>query len=368
MPVIDLQRRMRQLGEIRLGHVVATSNGKTRPEKLDKFRFTSPSRENLESVAAEYGGEVKEWTPANGGMKEWEVYTEATRLPVIVPPAAITQWYELYQGSRCVRRCDGQTENKSDRPCMCDPEQRDCTLTTRLNVMLRDVPPLAYWLLTSHGYYAAVELPPIAELLARGGGNVPGWLGVEERRIVREKPNGGSETVRFMVPTLDIAVAPAELLAGRGRIAVEAGNDAPALPGAPTPELTAGPEQQQDDAPADAAFYRSVAEDAVDLETVQQAWRDAKANNVLDDDLAAYLQQRARDFAPPKADQAVEGDGDGPDADAVWLAIVSAAGERDWTTPQVNERVEARFGKSPDECNGWQLAEFLDAVKSGEVK
>ncbi|MFD6620048.1 hypothetical protein ACFWFB_32925, partial [Streptomyces albidoflavus] len=69
MPILDLQMRMRQLGEIRIGRVVDTGRvskktGKPilRPEKLDKFRFTSPSREILASVAELYGGEVKPWT------------------------------------------------------------------------------------------------------------------------------------------------------------------------------------------------------------------------------------------------------------------------------------------------------------------
>jgi hypothetical protein len=105
MPIIDLQRRMRQLGEIRIGHVVPTGktrrDGKpgTRPAKLDKFRFTSPSREILAEVANLYGGEVQPWTPANGGPSEFEVYSQANRLPVLIPPNdAVSQWYELYAG------------------------------------------------------------------------------------------------------------------------------------------------------------------------------------------------------------------------------------------------------------------------------
>jgi hypothetical protein len=129
MPIIHLQRRMRQLGEIRIGRVVDTGRvsqktGKAilRPEKLKAFRFTSPSREILTQVATLYGGEVQPWTPANGGPSEFEVYSEATRLPVLIPPRdSVSQWYEHYQGSKCVRRCDGQVEQKSDRPCMCNP-------------------------------------------------------------------------------------------------------------------------------------------------------------------------------------------------------------------------------------------------------
>jgi hypothetical protein len=58
MPILDIQKRARELGRIRLGQVVVSANGKTRPEKIDRFRFTSYSRELLDQVAALYGGQV----------------------------------------------------------------------------------------------------------------------------------------------------------------------------------------------------------------------------------------------------------------------------------------------------------------------
>src|SRR3954464_4210914 len=108
MPILGLQQRIRELGRIRMGQVVRGSNGKTRPEKLDRFRLTSASRELLEKVAALYGGEVADWTPANGGPAQFEVVTEARRLPILVPPQPVTQWYELWSGGGCQRRCDGE--------------------------------------------------------------------------------------------------------------------------------------------------------------------------------------------------------------------------------------------------------------------
>jgi hypothetical protein len=237
MSIIELQRRMRQLGEIRIGRVVDT--GKTsqktgrpimRPEKLDRFRLTSASRPLLEEVAALYGGAVQPWTPANGGPGEWEVFTDADRLPVLVPPRdPVTQWYELYKGSVCVRRCDGVTEQKSDQPCMCNPDARTCQITTRLNVMLRDVPGLGVWLLTTHGYYAGTELPEVAEFLAATRGYVDAWLAMEEKQVSLIDDESGQPTgkmARFMVPKLDVAITPAQLLAGQGVVspaAVSAG-------------------------------------------------------------------------------------------------------------------------------------------------
>src|SRR5690348_14708167 len=181
MPILDLQRRLRELGRIRIGQQVPTSSGKTRPEKLDRFRITSASQPLIERVAALYGGQAREWD--NHGTAQYEVITEATRLPVLVPPQPISQYYELWAAGGCQRRCDGVTELLKDRPCICgpDPAERKCKPTTRLNVVLRDVEGVGVFRLESHGYYSAIELPDLAEFLARAGGYVPARLALEER-------------------------------------------------------------------------------------------------------------------------------------------------------------------------------------------
>jgi hypothetical protein len=55
MPILELQSRMYERGRIRIGQKVAAANGKNRPEKLDRFRFTSAAQENLEPIAAASG-------------------------------------------------------------------------------------------------------------------------------------------------------------------------------------------------------------------------------------------------------------------------------------------------------------------------
>ncbi|MFJ8049864.1 hypothetical protein [Streptomyces luteogriseus] len=380
MPIIDLQRRMRQLGEIRLGHVVPTSNGKTRPAKLDKFRFTSPSRDILTAVAELYGGEVKPWTPANGGPSEFEVYSQANRLPVLIPPKdAVSQWYELYAGSKCQRRCDGVTEHKSDRPCMCDPDNRECAMTTRVNVMLRDVPALGQWLLVSKGYHAAVTLPPAAELLSQAGGYVAGWLGMEEKTaIVKDK------LARFKVPTLDVEITPAALMAGQingGAQAVASG-----------PERVAITSGRPD--------YAALAAEAKTAEDVGKLWTQANQAGHLDDDLAKALKARAAALKAPakKQEQPDQDDDSGYDlaqetelaliddvhqpdevvdaeivdpaaAQDVWYLVIAAAGPLGWTT----EKVETAFaqqhgGLHPSSATVAQLQQFLGALKAGEVR
>ncbi|CAM5718822.1 hypothetical protein [Streptomyces fumanus] len=392
MPIIDLQRRMRQLGEIRIGHVVPTGktrrDGKpgTRPAKLDKFRFTSPSREILTAVAELYGGEVQPWTPANGGPAEFEVYSTTNRLPVLIPPRdAVSQWYELYAGSKCQRRCDGVTEMKSDRPCLCDPDNRDCAMTTRVNVMLRDVPALGQWLLVSKGYYAAVTLPPAAELLAQAGGYVAGWLGMEERSaIVKDKP------ARFMVPTLDVEITPAALMAGQ----ITGG--APAV--ASGPERVAITSGRPD--------YAALAAVATSAEEVGKLWKQAVDSRHMDDDLAKVLKARGEALRAKQASAASGDSGPHPDdverqlnpadygdappppapdeegvyeaevvdapdpaaAEAMWFQIMAAAGPRNMTTAQLETAFAQRHGGlHPSSASVAQLEAFLTALKGGEL-
>lgn len=377
MPILDLQMRMRQLGEIRLGHVVPTSNGKTRPAKLDKFRFTSPSREILTSVAELYGGEVKPWTPANGGPAEFEVYSTVNRLPVLIPPRdAVSQWYELYAGSKCQRRCDGVTEHKTDRPCMCDPENRECAMTTRVNVMLRDVPALGQWLLISKGYHAAVTLPPAAELLSQAGGYVAGWLGMEEKTaIVKDK------LARFKVPTLDVEITPAALMAGQ-------------ITGAPA-AVAKGPERVA--ITGGRPDYAALAAVAKSADDVAALWKQAVDAKHMDDELAAVLKARGAELRAEEVSEAagesgwraedskdgpfedadevvtdveiVEDDTDPAAAQGVWFQIIAAAGQYGLTTEQVEAGFAQRHGGlHPSNGTVAQLTAYLAAVKAGEVQ
>lgn len=371
MPIIDLQRRMRQLGEIRIGHVVDTGRvskktGKAimRPEKLNKFRFTSPSRPLLEQVAELYGGTVQEWTPANGGPTEWEVYSDVDRVPVIIPPMAnvLDAWYEQYRGSRCVRRCDGQREQKNDSACLCDPVNRECQITTRLNVMLKDVRGLGVWLLTTHSYYATTELPATVEMLARSGGEIAGWLTMEEKSVVR----ADGQTARFMLPKIDVDLSPGELFAGAGQAAV-------AAPGRAA--LGAGPARD---------FVADI-EAAGSRDEVLALWRAAKDAGVPAGPVEAAAKTRVAELAAlaEVADEAGEPDlpPDDPsvndptvidavvvDPEQVWQQLVQTA-PPGWTITALEEAFAARYdGVHPTSATGAQMAEFAEAVTGGWVK
>lgn len=217
--ILTIQQRLMEAGRIRIGHTVATSNGKTRPAKLDKFRLTSKDRQKIDQAAALWGGEVAEWESPSG--KQWETVTQTDVLDVVVPPSemAFSQWYEVWSAGGCQRRCDGVTEQISDGPCLCDPDNRACAIHSRLSVMLRDLQGLGLWRIDTSGYYAAVELAGAVQVIAAAAGRgalLPARLRLEQRSVKRQV-DSKTQTLRFAVPVLDIDISPGQLLAGMGQ-------------------------------------------------------------------------------------------------------------------------------------------------------
>lgn len=245
-PILDIQRRLHQDGRIRIGTQVPAKdkqgNDIMRPAKLDTFRFTSQNRRAIEAIAKTYGGEAKKWDDAPVG-DQWEVFTEASEIPVVVPPEsmAYSQWYEQWSGGGCQRRCDGVEDSISDGPCVCDPEDRACKPHTRLSVMLAQYPGTGLWRLDTSGYYAATELGGAMEIVGMlsatvGKSVLPGRLRIEHRTVKRpdQPPNN------FIVPVLEFAVDMAALATGN---AATLGTGTPEL----APGLTPVP---MDDSPA----------------------------------------------------------------------------------------------------------------------
>ena len=223
--IIDLQRTIPEAGRIRIGQQVPASGGRTRPAKLDTFRFTSADRRRIEQVAAMFGGTVRPWAAPAGS--QWEVVTTTTEIEVIVPPQAMafSQHYELWSAGGCQRRCDGQTEHLSGQPCLCDPEDRaarvegTCEIHTRLSLMIRDLPGLGLWRIDTQGWYAARELAGAVEVIAMAAGRgimIPARLLLEQRSVKRPGKDGKPQTLRFAVPRLDPGITPGQLLLGGG--------------------------------------------------------------------------------------------------------------------------------------------------------
>ena len=238
-----IQKRMMRLGKVRLGE----KGPKGEPRKLTTLRFTSASQALLEAIAVKHGGTVRPW---EGAPDEgyFEVTTDTAQIDIVLPPvfsdsdgaptAPYSQFFETWTGGGCVRRCDGETEAISGKPCMCNPDARDCKVTTRVSFMIPDVPGLGVWDLESHGYNAAVELPGTLEVLLMAAAEhkfVPAVLRVEQR--TRKIPGEG--TRRFIVPVIELPhVTIRQLVSGDVPLAINAPTgprtlERPALPAAP---------------------------------------------------------------------------------------------------------------------------------------
>jgi hypothetical protein len=239
-----MQRRLHEDGRIRIGQQVPTGNGKSRPAALETFRFTSQNRRAIEAIAKEYGGDCVKWDGAPVG-EQWEVFTDAAEIPVVVPPEAMSYsvFYELWSGGGCRRRCDGVADSISDGPCLCDPDNRECSPHTRLSVMLAQYPGTGLWRLDTQGYYAATELGGAMEIVdmvqaATKRSVLPGHLRLERRSVKRE-----GKTHNFVVPVLAFAIDMAALATGNAAALV---SGTPAL-SSPAPALTPVP---MDETPA----------------------------------------------------------------------------------------------------------------------
>lgn len=223
MPILDLQRRLAEVGRIRLGEQVTTRSGKKAPAKLTRFRFTSPSAELIDQAANLYGGTPNDWSAPSGPQRE--VVTEATSIPVLIPPGdmAFSQWYEAWSGGGCQKRCDGRFDIQRDRTCDCDPDARECKPTTRVSMVLPEMAGVGLWRVETHGFYAATELGATVELLQSlaPGRLVPGRLRLDPRTVKRTV-DGKPQTRNYVVPVLDIEGTMAQIGRGEVPVAIEA--------------------------------------------------------------------------------------------------------------------------------------------------
>lgn len=246
--LLDVQRRYRELGRLRMGRRVSMGGGKSRPEKLDTWRLTSASKDLLERAASIYGGEVEPWPDAPGEGQWWQVTTTTASLPIAVPPGdVLTQYWELWSGGGCKKRCDGYSQILVDRRCSCPEditkrlekakEGQACSPVTRFSVLLPDVPDVGVWRLETHGMNAAQEIPATYEILRQAATIsviIPARLTIQARQTKKE----GKATQKFRVPVIEIEHTMHEMVAGLGQLtAGEGSQEVGQLPaGAPPAE------------------------------------------------------------------------------------------------------------------------------------
>ncbi len=323
MTIIGLQRRLVEVGRIRMGE--KTDGG--RPVRLETWKLTSRDQVRLKAAANAFGGEVREWKDHPG---QYELHTTVDALPILLMPGqAISQHYELWSGGGCKRRCDGETEQLSDGACLCDPEQRECKPHTRLNVLLPDVAGVGAWRLDTTGYYAATELTGTVDLLEMAtvrGVLLPARLRIDQRSVLRD-----GQTRRFPVPTLDIDVRPLEMHAiTQGAVPGEVAQ----IPEAYTPvaALTSGVSVQEGLAAADAQVEAKTrtARSAAPIGASEDIGGDIPIP-VPDDTLSSGAEvRRPTDSVDSEGDSAV--DGSAPVASAEQQKLIMArAREFGWS-------------------------------------
>lgn len=383
MPIspITLQRRHAELGRIRLGQ----KGDRGQPQKLGAFRFTSPSERYIADLAELYGGRCQPWD--NDGKAEFETFSTATSIPVLVVKGGLSQWMEYWLGGGVAHRCDGERDVEGK---YCDPDtvvadskgrkhfvHRDAKPYTRLSVMLPELEAVGVFRMESHGWNAAAEIPAVAELAQYVGSLVPANLNLVERRAIKD-----GKTSRFVVPILDLQIGAARLreLAE----AMSSGRELPAPGEQPVAALGSSAHDPFDE-------YRGRLEEAATTQDLTDIWTDAVAEHLVG--RAAPVTQAASEFtvafkaraaaikdqpggaategagsaapstppAEPDADGVVDAElVDEPDADKVWADIVAEAGKHGMKTADLEQDVSTFLGGiTSAEASGAELSEYL---------
>ncbi|WP_138909134.1 recombination directionality factor [Streptomyces chryseus] len=196
-----MKKQAAELGRIRTGHSRENPKGGRRlPVKSPTFIFSSHSREYVTAAAGLWGGEVEAWTPQGTKIEQYRVISKSKEIRAILPQGdPLSQSNELWSGGGCARRCDGVTESLTRQPCVCLAEHGEdwheqpagsvCKVTSRVNVMLPDLPDLGVWRLETHSWYAADVLAGgIDTVLAATEGKslMPVRMWIEPREVMRK--------------------------------------------------------------------------------------------------------------------------------------------------------------------------------------
>lgn len=354
--ILTLQRQARELGRLRTGYT-DTSGAKSRPVRSNTWILTSHSEDYIRAAAIEFGGTVEKWQPLGSGAAQWRVITEQVAIDAIMPPGdPLSQTNEMWSGGGCQRRCDGITEQLSDSPCLCLAQHGDawherpkgtvCAATTRLNVILPDMPDVGIYRVETHSFYAANEIAATVDLIRNAtGGNaaVPIRLRIEQRQRVA---NG--QTKKFPVVVVELRGATAGQILG-GQIPGITAREQTALGGSTVPAIEAAPVIDWDE-----LIHAATTRD--ELMHIRGQAMDAGADGArIDRALAARAESlRLTATGPP----AVE-----VDPNRLWMQIMAEAPDG-WTSSDVEIDFEKFTNVEAAAATGGDMQRYIDRPQS----
>jgi hypothetical protein len=310
--------------------------------KSKTWVLSSHAEHYAEAAAKAWGGKVERWQPQGNGAAQFRVITERSSIDALLPSGdPLSQNNEMWNKGGCMRRCNGETELISRRPCLCmaehgedwhllrqDTYRKDkvCAATSRLNVILPDMPDLGVWRAETHSFYAANEWSGTVDmaLMGTGGqGMVPVSLRIEPRTRV-----AGGQTKHFPVVVVEIrGITPRQALSGPLSTALAldpSGTRAVAA-------IEAGPS-----APDREAVYLAEAEGGLTSDDVRDVWRRAKEAGHVDPKGGDPLSKKLMAIAALKDGEAeaerAPVSGPEPDEDGAVDAEVVEEGDREPVT------------------------------------
>lgn len=268
--IATLQRQARELGRLRSGTFDPTKGGKGAPQRSKTWIFTSASQEQVEAAAALWGGKAEQWQPQGNGEPQWRTITERSSIDAILPHGdPLSSSYETWSAGGSQRVCDGQVEKLSGQPCLCRakfgetfwenaPANTTCKITTRLGVILPDMPDLGWYRVETHSYHATNFMVDMIDTIRAAVGPmrlIPVNLRIEPRTKV-----SSGKTKRFPVIVVSLRGATAgQLLAATMENGGELGTSYRLAIEAPRPD------------------YVGMAQDATTVDEVRAIW--AAAND-----------------------------------------------------------------------------------------